>query len=75
MGNEPGSQFRQGSFNWGAEVKPRGPGARAEVPVATPSSDSPRFGERVLEAIVSATTCERLGRGAARIKGVRVWTT
>ena len=51
MGNEPGSQFRQGSFTWGAEVKPRGPGARAEVPVATPSSDSPRFGERVLAAI------------------------
>ena len=41
MGNEHGSQFRQGTFNWGAEVKPQGPGARAELPVAKPTSETP----------------------------------
>ena len=51
MGNEHGSQFLQGTFNWEAEVKPQGPSARAELPIAKPSSESPMFGETVMEAI------------------------
>jgi hypothetical protein len=63
MGKEQGSQFLQGTFNWGAEVKPQGPGARAELPIAKPASEHPRFGERVMEAIgfvaeiVTETNC------------------
>jgi RNA-directed DNA polymerase len=60
MGNEQGSQFLQGTFNWGAEVKPQGPGARAELPIAKPASEHPMFGERVMEAI-----CERSNMQAA----------
>jgi RNA-directed DNA polymerase len=60
MGNEQGSQFRQGTFNWGAEVKPQGPGARAELSVTKPVSETPMFGETVMEAI-----CERSNMQAA----------
>lgn len=60
MGNEHGSQFQQGTFNWGAEVKPQGPGARAELPIAKLASERPMFGERVREAI-----CERSNLQAA----------
>ena len=60
MGNEKGSQFQQGTFNWGAEVKPQGPGARAELPIARPASERPMFGETVMEAI-----CERSNMQAA----------
>jgi RNA-directed DNA polymerase len=60
MGNDNGSQFQQGIFTWGAEVKPQGPGARAELPVAKPPTESPMFGETVMEAI-----CERSNLRAA----------
>lgn len=60
MGNDKGSQFQQGTFNWGAEVKPQGPGARAELPVAKAASEPPMFGETVMEAI-----CERSNMRAA----------
>jgi RNA-directed DNA polymerase len=60
MGNDNGSQFQQGTFNWGAEVKPQGPSARAELPLARPTSESPMFGETVMEAI-----CERSNMQAA----------
>jgi hypothetical protein len=60
MGNEHGSQFQQGTFNWGAEVKPQGPGARVELPVAKPASERPMLGETGMEAI-----CERSNMRAA----------
>jgi len=65
MGTEHGSQFQQGTFPWGAEVKPRGPSARAELPVARPPTESPRFGETLMEEV-----CERHNRQAA-LKQVR----
>jgi len=48
MGNEHGSQFQQGTFNWGAEVKPQGPGGRAELPVARPLTE---HGKRASSAV------------------------
>lgn len=54
MGNEQGSKFHQGTFTWEAGVKPRGPGARAELPLAKPPAERPMFGETLMEEI-----CER----------------
>jgi hypothetical protein len=51
MGNEHGSQFRQGTFPWEVGVKPQRPSARAELPVAKPSTESPRFGEPLMEEV------------------------
>ena len=65
MGNDNGSQFQQGTFTWGAEVKPRGPSARAELPVARPLTESPMFGETLMEEV-----CERHNMQAA-LKQVR----
>ena len=65
MGNDNGSQFPQGTFTWGAEVKPRGPSARAELPVARPLTESPMFGETLMEEV-----CERHNMQAA-LKQVR----
>jgi RNA-directed DNA polymerase len=60
MGNDNGSQFHQGTFTWEAEVKPRGPSARAELPIAKPAPERPMFGETLMEAI-----CERKNMRAA----------
>ena len=65
MGNEQGSKFQQGTFNWEAGVKPQGPGARAELPVASPPTENPRFGETLMEEV-----CERRNMLAA-LKQVR----
>src|SRR5882724_5679270 len=65
MGNDNGSQFQQGTFLWEAEVKPRGPRARAELPVARPPTESPMFGETLMEEV-----CERHNMQAA-LKQVR----
>lgn len=65
MGNEKGSQFQQGTFTWEAGVKPQGPGARAELPVARPPTENPMFGETLMEEV-----CERRNMLAA-LKQVR----
>ena len=54
MGNDKGSQFQQGTFPWEAGVKPQGPGARAELPLAKPQAERLMFGETLMEEI-----CER----------------
>jgi RNA-directed DNA polymerase len=65
MGNEQGSKFQQGTFNWEAEVKPQGPGVRAELPAARPPTENPMFGETLMEEV-----CER-GNMLAALKQVR----
>lgn len=65
MGDGKGSKLRQGAFNWEAEVKPRGPGARADSPLARAQAESPMFGEDLMEGI-----CERSNLQAA-LKRVR----
>ena len=60
MGNEKGSKFHQGTFPWEAEVKPQGPGVRADFPTAKPQSERPMFGETLMEEV-----CERSNMRAA----------
>jgi RNA-directed DNA polymerase len=78
MGNENGSQFQQGTFNWGAEVKPQGPGARAELSIAKPVSETPMFGERGMEAICERSNMQaalrqvRANRGSPGVDGMTV---
>jgi RNA-directed DNA polymerase len=78
MGSEHGSQFQQGTFNWGAEVKPQGPGARAELPVAKPLAETPMFGETVMEVICERSNLQaalrqvRANRGSPGVDGMTV---
>lgn len=65
MGDEQGRQVRRGTSNREAGVKPRGPGAKAELPIASPQTESPMFGTDLMEAI-----CERSNLRAA-LKRVR----
>jgi RNA-directed DNA polymerase len=51
MGNDKGSKFHQGTFPWEAGVKPPGPSARAELPLARPPTETPMFGETLMEEI------------------------
>ena len=62
MGDEKGRKSPQGAFNWEAEVKPRGPGARAELPLARPQAESPMFGETLQRFPVVCTTNTRNGQ-------------
>ncbi len=48
MGDGKGSELRQGAFNREAGVKPRGPGARADSPLARTQAESPMFGEELI---------------------------
>jgi hypothetical protein len=78
MGNEQGRQFLQGTFNWGAAVKPQGPGARAELPVARPVSETLMFGETVMEAVCERSNLQaalrqvRANRGSPGVHGMTV---
>lgn len=65
MGDEQGRQVRRRTSNREAEVKPRGPGAKAELPIANPQPESPMFGADLMETI-----CERSNLRAA-LKRVR----
>ena len=60
MGSEPGSHCQEGTFKWGAAVKPQGPGARAELSGAKLPCERPLWGEPVMAAI-----CERSNMPAA----------
>jgi RNA-directed DNA polymerase len=51
MGNVKGRQVRARTFNREAEVKPRGPGAKADLPIARQGTERPMFGEGLMEAI------------------------
>jgi RNA-directed DNA polymerase len=60
MEEKKGGQSRQETFTWEAEVKPGGPSARAEFSIARARTESPRFGEALMEEV-----CERSNRLAA----------
>jgi len=51
MGNMKGRKARRRAFNREAEVKPRGPGARADLPLARHDAESPMFGVDLMERI------------------------
>jgi len=48
MGNMKGRQVRRGTSNREAEVKPRGPGAKADLPIVNCDTESPMFACRHL---------------------------
>lgn len=60
MGDEKRQKPPQGAVNWEAAVKPRGPGARADLPIATLQPESPLCSETLMEEI-----CERSNLRAA----------
>ena len=51
MGAMKGRQVRGGTSNRGAEVKPRGPGAKADVPMADRVIENPMFGAELMEVV------------------------
>ena len=60
MDTDQGRQVRKRTSNRGAGVKPRGPGAKAEVDVASRASENLMFGMELMEEI-----CERSNLKAA----------
>jgi RNA-directed DNA polymerase len=68
MGDVKGRPVRRRIPIREAEVKPGGPGAEADSPVANPGTESPMFGVDLMEAI-----CERdnLQRALKRVRGNR----
>ena len=66
MDTEQGRQVRKRTSNRGAVVKPRGPGAKAEVDVASRATEHLMFGMELMEVI-----CERGNLRAAlqRVRG------
>ena len=53
MGDGQGRQVRKRTSNWEAGVKPRGPGAKADLPIASQGIESPMFGADLMEALCS----------------------
>jgi RNA-directed DNA polymerase len=51
MGDMKGRQVRQRTSNRKAEVKPRGSGAKADLPVTNIDTESPMFGTDLMEVI------------------------
>ena len=51
MGNRKGRQVRVRTFNREAEVKPWGPGAKADLPIAKRRTERPMFDEDLMETI------------------------
>lgn len=65
MGDMKGRQVRQRTSSREAEVKPRGPGAKADSPVAGQALENPMFGAELMEVV-----CDRDNLRAA-LKRVR----
>ena len=51
MGNTKGRHVRRRTSNREAEVKPRGPGAKADLPIARRDSENQMFGSDLMEEI------------------------
>jgi hypothetical protein len=51
MGNKKGRQVRARTSNREAEVKPWGPGAKADLSIASERTERPMFGEDLMEVI------------------------
>lgn len=78
MGHGKGREVRQRTSNREAEVKPRGPGAMADWPVACSGLESPMFGAGLMEVICKRdnlrVALKRVlsNKGAPGVDGMRV---
>ena len=78
MGNMKGRQVRQRTSNREAEVKPQGPGAKADLSVTTIDTESPMFGTDLMEVICNrdnlraALTRVRRNKGSPGTDGMGV---
>jgi RNA-directed DNA polymerase len=72
------SQPIQLAFNWEAEVKPRGPGARGDSLAAREPAERPMFGEHVMEEVVERPNMQaalkqvRANKGSPGVDGMSV---
>ena len=78
MGNKKGREVRRRTSNREAEVKPRGPGAKADLPVACRGIESPMFGLDLMEVVctrdnlTAALRRVRGNKGSPGVDGMRV---
>jgi RNA-directed DNA polymerase len=66
MGNTKGRHVRRRTSNREAEVKPRGPGAKADLPIAGRDIENPMFGSDLMEEICSR---DNLRAALKRVRG------
>lgn len=68
----------QMAFNWGAEVKPRGPGARGDSLAAREHTERPMFDENMMEEVVARRNMQaalnqvRANKGSPGVDGMSV---
>jgi RNA-directed DNA polymerase len=78
MGNMKGRQVRARTSNREAEVKPWGPGAKADLPIASERTERPMFGEDLMEAICARNNLRvalkrvRQNQGSPGVDGMTV---
>ena len=78
MGNGKGGKARRRAFNREAGVKPGGPGAKADLPMAHRDVESPMFGVCLMEEICgrdnlrAALRRVRSNKGSPGVDGMRV---
>lgn len=78
MGNIKGRQVRRRTSNREAEVKPWGPGAKADLPIASQDTESPMFGADLMEVVCdrdnlrAALKRVRSNKGSPGVDGMRV---
>ena len=69
MGDVKGRQVRKRTSNREAEVKPWGPGAKADLPVVDCDSESPMFGADLMEVICNRDNLRAALKRVRRNKG------
>lgn len=78
MGNMKGRQVRKRTSNREAEVKPRGPGAKADLSIASRNTESPMFGRDLMEVICTGDNLQaalkqvRSNKGSPGVDGMGV---
>lgn len=78
MSDIKASQPMQMAFNWGAEVKPRGPGARGDSLAAREHTERPMFDENMMEEVVARRNMQaalnqvRANKGSPGVDGMSV---